>query len=183
VVQELIDRSRQGLTLDEGGPFPTASAADGLAADEYIRSHNDHSSYHLLFCLKRNFPQRYGDLPESLKADILCDYLSHAKHFNDWGYLAPKEPYDGEAAQALLATGRTALPNLEHLLEDRRSAPLFGSEEASLYNLYQYRRADFAYRYICLLLHFPPAFARSPTERDVKIQHMQSTLRDRKDNP
>jgi hypothetical protein len=89
--------------------------------------------------------------------------------YNDWGYLEPGGSHDGEAARALLELGPAAANCLRPLLADRSTAPLFGSEEATLSSLYGYRRCDFAYRYLVKLRGGDPAFDRDPAQRDRAI--------------
>jgi hypothetical protein len=67
------------------------------------------------------------------------------------------------------ATGSSATNCLRPLLADRSTAPLFGSEDATLSAMYKYRRCDFAYRYLVKLRGGEPAFDRDPAVRDRAI--------------
>ena len=142
----------------------------------YIVAHDDHTAYHLLFALRRHAPNAYRRLPNTTKARVLCDALAHQTYLNDWGYLDPGGSHDGEAAQALLELGNDALQPLISLLDDSRPARLFGSEEATISKMYDYRRKDFAYRYVSLLLGWQPAFEADPRSRDIEIERLKSTL-------
>lgn len=137
-----------------------------------ICAHPDHTSYHLLFALRRLAGEGYARLPAAVRAQVLCGALGHVSFLNDWGYLEPGESYDGEAAVALLESGKAALDCLRPILGERRPAPLFGSEAAALSSLYAYRRCDFACRYVALLLGLAPTFDSHPERRNVEIERL-----------
>jgi hypothetical protein len=160
-------------------PIPSNLLADAInvsATIDYLRNHPDFTAYHLLFLLRHYAPKDYESLPADIKAEILCSSLANVQCLNDWGYLAPKEPYDGIAAQALLQVGKSALPYLLKLMNDKNDAPLFGTEEATMSHLYRYRRADFAYRYAMLVLGRQPTFPADASERDRLIIVLQREL-------
>jgi hypothetical protein len=173
-IDELMAESARGLSLLESQVLPALvlhpEQASAVAAR--IRAHPDHTSYHLLFALRRLAGEACAQLPAAVRAQVLCGALGHVIYLNDWGYLEPGESYDGEAAVALLETGNAALGCLQSLLIDRRPAPLFGSEVATLSSLHEYRRCDFAYRYAALLLEMAPSFDPQPERRDVEIERL-----------
>ena len=176
VTQELISESKLGVSLTESRVLPSAqlSPNDIQAAEEYIKAHNDYTAYHLLFALRRKSLEAYKRIPDSTKASILCSALAHLKYLNDWGYLDPAESYDREAAIALVEIGASALRFLEPLLDSQQPAPLFGSEEATLSSVYQYRRSDFAFRYASQILGLDPMFVREPKDRDKMIENLKN---------
>jgi hypothetical protein len=178
LIEKLIAASVQGITLREVRGISTVSvSAHQLAeAKAYILAHPDFTSYHLLFFVKRYSPLSYHSVPDLQKAQILVSTLTHQYAFNDWGHLAPKGSHDREVAQALLALGDQVVPILEPVLDDDTPVGLFGSEEATISLLYQYRRCDYAYRYICVLLGKPAHFAKKIEERDRAIQELKKTL-------
>jgi hypothetical protein len=102
--------------------------------------------------------------------------LAHQTYLNDWGYLDPGGSHDGEAAQALLEMGTDALPQLLPLLDDSQPARLYGSEEATITKLYQYRRKDFAYHYIALILGLSSPFNADPAQRDQEIERLKAQM-------
>jgi hypothetical protein len=175
-MRELVAESERGISLMESVALSKVQfrTGDVRAATAYLRLHADYSAYHLLFALRRSAPEVYRDIPKGIRAGILCSALAHLKHLNDWGYLDPRESFDGEAACALLETGASALNCLEPLLDDHRSAPLFGTEEATMSSLYQYRRRDFAYRYVSLISGLRPSFDPKPEERDRKVEQLKA---------
>ena len=169
MIAELIDEAKRGLSLMESAVLPAVQPGpeDIQAAEEYIGGHKDYTAYHLLFALRRHAPEVYQSISDETKAEILCSALAHQTFLNDWGYLDPDESHDGEAAKALLELGPPAIRCLESLLNDRRPAPLFGTEEATMSSIYGYRRGDFARRYHALLLGKEPSFHAVPEERDL----------------
>jgi len=171
MIDRLIEESVRGITLMESRALPTGEldAEQERAAGDYVRSHADYTAYHLLFTLRRKAVGTYSRLSPDVKARVLCSALGHLRYLNDWGTLDPHECHDGEAASALLETGEAAVEYLVGLLDDRRPAPLFGTEEATMSWTYQYRRCDFAFRYVSLLRGRTPTFDPRPERRDVEI--------------
>lgn len=178
VIDALVADSTAGLTLMESETLRDIkpSSEDEQLFQSYVAAHPDRSAYHVLFALRRHAPDAYRSLPGPIKAQILVNALAQLKMLNDWGYLDLSESHDGEAALALLELGTEALKPLIPLLDDARPAPLFGSEEATLSSMYHYRRKDFAYRYIMLILGQKPMFDASPDARDVKFAQLKSSL-------
>ncbi len=158
------------------GKSPMSSEEVNDAA-KYVQERPDFSSFHLLMALRDQAPGAYSAIPDATKARVLCDALAKETYLNDFGYLHPSEPFDGEAARAILAVGRPCLPFLGNLLSNRQKAPLFGSEGATMSEIYDYRRADFAYRYIVLILGLEPTFAPDSPERDGLITDLQRQLK------
>ena len=178
LLDRLIADSRRHLTAVESealralsGPLP-----DAERFVQYIRDHPDESSYHVLLALRRAGPPEYARIPDAVKAAVLTAALARLIYLNDWGYLDPREPYDGEAAQALLEVGAAAAPLLAPLLDDARPAPLFGSETATMSSMYGYRRSDFAYRYLAKILGLAPGFDADPRRRDPDIAALKRRL-------
>jgi hypothetical protein len=179
LTQDLIADSRKGLSLMESGALSGAhpDAADLREAREYVLAHPVADSYHLLFLLRRHSDTEAREIGEDARSAILCAALTHLTYLNDWGYLEPTQPYDGEAAVALLETGRAAVKPLTPLLDDSRSAPLYGSEDAAMSSIYKYRRCDFAYRYLSMILGLKPEFDKNPKVRDRAIRELKQKLR------
>jgi hypothetical protein len=178
VVENLVAEAARGLPALKSETLVAAELtdADRQAAVEYAQTHADHTAYLVLIALRRRDATAYRTVPDATKAAILAGALGHLILFNDWGYLDPAGSHDGEAAVALLELGPPAIGALRPLLADDRSAPLFGSEPATLSSLYAYRRKDFAYRYVCLLRGREPAFDADPAVRDAAIGRLQGDL-------
>jgi hypothetical protein len=178
MVEQLIEDSRRGLSLLQSAALRDAALTPAQVEQgvEHVLRHPDESAYHVLFALRRGYPDAFARVPPDVRARVMCAALAHVGSLNDWGYLEPTQSHDGEAAAALLETGRTALECLRPLLDDTREAPLFGSEAATLSAIHQYRRADFAYRYASLILGLRPAFRPDPPARDEDIRQLKARL-------
>jgi hypothetical protein len=150
----------------EDAAFDPATAE--IAARE-VTERSDASAFHLLMALRDAAPAAYEALPASVRAAVLVDALRTQPELNDWGYLEPGGGYDGPAATALLETGDAAIAPLRALLDDDAPAEMTGSEIAEMAYRLRYRRKDFAYRYLALLLGREPAFEPDPAERDRAI--------------
>jgi len=120
-------------------------------------------------------PKLYEDIPTGTKAKVLVSGLRHAGVMNEWGYL-DVGGCEGPAAEALLELGQDAIPFLMPVLNDARPALLSGSEDATASQLWRIRRKDYAYRYICLLLHRKPIFQPDPSSRDRAIEDLTRDL-------
>jgi hypothetical protein len=138
----------------------------------YIETHPDFTSYHLLFAVRKFDPKAYAKLSAETKARVLCSALVNTVMMNDWGGLT----LDGLAAKALLDTGRAALPYLRPILDNNDSALLGGSSSATVSEIYNYRRADYAYRYASLILSREPMFDYNPEVRDKAIAGLRQQL-------
>jgi hypothetical protein len=180
VIDELIKRSQEGEPSDGWHTTPSMLMPwDLSAAEAHIDSYQDHRSYHLLFAIRKRYPGAYERIPDKYKASILCAALTHAPALNEWGYLMKKDCREGEPAQALVETGVVAIPFLKSLLDDHRPALLEGSQAATLSLSYKYRIADFAHRYICLILSWGYDFHDTPEQRDVEITKIKGKLEER----
>jgi hypothetical protein len=179
VIQPLIADAENGLTLQESSAYRSARLDDAAvaAALRSLGEKPDFSRYHLLMALRRERPQAYADVPAERRAAILTAALAHARWLNDFGYLDPGGSFDDVAAQALLESGSVAMPALAQLLGDQRPAPLRGSEAATMSKLYGYRRCDYAYRYLSLVLGEQPEFPAAPDERDAMIARLRERVR------
>lgn len=140
---------------------------------EIILSSPDYQSYHLLFALiKTRNP--VVSIPDEIKASILCSALGHLVYYNDWTLLDPVESNERQAGQEILDVGKNALICLVPLLDNSRPAPFFGSEDATMSKVYQYRINDFAFRYISLILKNEAPFLPQPQSRDSLIQILKT---------
>jgi len=178
-VTKLVDEAINKQTAMDTGlfianPLPERDVPEALA---YIRKHADFSSYHLLLALRQYYPSSYKDVPNPTQVAILCGALKNTIGLNDWGILHPSGSFDGESAQALLQTGKTALTFLTPILDNDSPAPLFGSKAATTSKIYGYRREDFAYRYASLILGKTPVFRADPKERDKDIETLKAELK------
>lgn len=147
----------------------------------FVLQHPDYHAYHFLILLRSRNPEVYAELPIKLKSKILCSYLENASVMNDWGILDTTNSSDSVAAKSLIELGVDAIPDLERILPKRKVAHLFGSEEGTLSDIFKYRRADYAYRYIKLILGSEPAFLADPKDRDREIESLMKSLAARRE--
>ena len=169
--RDLISASNNGMRISQVSPSPRLSA---IEADRYVRGHADRSAFHLLMYLRRQAPDACDAIPPETRAKILCDSLSHAQVLNDFGYLEPLAV--GAAGRELVGLGEPAIPYLVSLLCDTGLAPVFGSEEALKADTLVYRRCDYAYVFVMLILDRPFEFSDTPAARDVLIEEVRREL-------
>jgi hypothetical protein len=62
------------------------------------------------------------------------------------------------------------------ILDDKRPALLEGSEEGTISDYCKYRRADWAYRFITLIMGRPYQFFEDPAARDQQIKAVKKML-------
>lgn len=178
LVDRLVAASEDGLMLAQAPDYRSAHFSDSDAAEALgqLGARPDATSYHLLLSLRRNAPEAYKEVPPETRTAVIADALRTQGNLNDFGHLGPGGGYDGPAARALVEIGEPAIKPLLALLSDARPAPLMGSEEATLSSDHGYRRSDFAFRYLSLLLGREPKFAPTPAERDPAIAALRSEL-------
>jgi hypothetical protein len=169
------------------GSFPTSYSApaplprtevDRRAA--YIKKHPDYTSYRVLLELRREHPRAYRRLSPDVRAAVLCSALKEQPYFDDWPepYEPCEEEGDLESEQALVEIGRPAVPHLLPLLDDRSPAEWEEIEEPPEYD--DYRRADYAFRYISWIMGLPFKFEPRPEDRDRAIEALKNKLRGEK---
>ncbi|REJ89422.1 MAG: hypothetical protein DWQ35_18245 [Planctomycetota bacterium] len=148
--------------------------SDVCFAKAHVQNHQDYTSYHLLFLLREQYPNIYGEIPEGTRARILCSALENTIVTNDWGLLDPEGSRDHRAGKALLELGDSALAHLEPLLDNKDGALIAGNESATTAWELRIRRADYAYRYMIKLLGREPVFVESLGERDRLIEKLKA---------
>ncbi len=176
LVDELIADSQRRITLAESKALREGalSSADERRALDHVAAHPDYTSYHLLFALQKRSPEALQRVPAATRAAVLCSALRELTYLNDWGHLALGLK-EGAPARAIVEAGAAAKPCLAALLDDARPAPFFGSADATLSG--GYRRCDFAYRYLVLILGEQPAWDPSPDARDAAIAALKQRLK------
>lgn len=178
MIDQLVSDAQRGLPLTKSSELSRGrlDEKDVPEAVKRVEANPDHSSYHLLFAIRRAAPTVYKSIPRVVRARVLVDALAKLQYVNDWGYLDPAGSQDGEAAVALLELGKDALAPLRSMLDDARPAPLYGSEPAAMSSTYHYRRKDFASRYVGLILGRPSDFKVDLTDRDSQIDQLKALL-------
>jgi hypothetical protein len=144
--------------------------ADKLAqVQAHIKQHPDYSSFHMLMALRRHHAEEYKTVAAETKSAILADALKQAHIFNNFGHLDSTN----DLGKEWIELGTPAINSLGQILDDKRSAPHIGSEDATMSSVYSYRRCDYAYRYIMLIRGESPAFPRSVDVRDTQIEDLK----------
>lgn len=106
-----------------------------------VKENNNAGGLLPLLLLRRLDRKSYMEVPVQVRAQILTDALEGSKYFNTWGIPGF---YSQEASDAMIETGNNAAPALKRMLSDTRPAPVFGSQEAMVYQRYKYRLCDYA---------------------------------------
>ena len=97
--------------------------------------------YFKLMALKKLNEGFYAKIPARISLAILTDALANSELFNAWGI---PNFYWESSARAIIEFGSVSVPYLEKLLDDKRPAPVWGSEEAMIYEQYEFRVCDYA---------------------------------------
>jgi hypothetical protein len=154
-------------------PAGDLRANDLWAFVRYVTEQPDYRSFFVLWAIRRQDRNVYNAIPPSIRASILCSALQHVDTGNNFG-----DPcsFDAPAAVDLLATGEAALPYLERILDDHEPLQVTGSEDAAISEAWEYRRCDYAYRYVCLILGLKPKWHNEPEQRDKEIELIKQKL-------
>lgn len=147
---------------------------------DYLKARRNYSSYVVLHAIYRYYPDEYAKMPKADKAEILCHALANLNYLNDWSSLYPTASNDHISANMLLALGVDAVKTLTPLLDNANAAKHAKHSTAS--SAYQYRRKDFAYRYISLILGAKPVFDADPKRRDEEIENLKQVLKNRQES-
>src|SRR5262249_51915699 len=82
LLDELIVAGARGQTYS-----PELTKLDFEAALQYVTSHADHTSFHVLFALRKEFPGVYAvNIPANTKAAVLSSGLARSVGINLWGW-------------------------------------------------------------------------------------------------
>lgn len=178
VISDLIRCSEKKLGLGHYKDFRdlTLSKRQLESAVTYVSQNRDYKSFHLLIAIKNTSAELYYEgIPVQDKAMILTSALRSQHYFNDWSVLLPDiKGSDGPAGEAVLELGKAAIPYLTPILADSSPAHWSGSDSSATSAFYQFRRKDFAFRYISLILGRSPTFLADPSERDKAINALNT---------
>jgi len=180
---QLLEFSQAKKALEKYPSFDDIRLTDKqlLFAKKYVEAHRNYRSYHLLFAIKNTSANVYDSISTEAKLMILVSTLTEQTNLNDWGYLDTKNSFDGPPAQALLLLGKDAITALKPLLNDSTRVYLYGSETGTSSTKYAYRRKDFAFRYVSLLLGDTATFANDLMQRDNAIDGLIRQLDSKKE--
>lgn len=123
----------------------------------------DSNSFLTLLALRKVSARAYRTVEPSIRLKILIDTLRSSKYFNTWGI---PHLYWEDAAKAIIEEGSAAIGSLKGLLQEKREAPVWGSEEVMEYQKYQYRVCDYALALIKEIKAEKVEMPVDPTMRD-----------------
>ena len=178
-LQRLVADAEDDLLAAESGTYAAArfdDPADREQAVAWLMANPGANAILLLLALRREAPDAYRSIPAGTRARILVAAMRERANLNDFGYIDEGRGFDREAGKALLELGEAAAGPLAEELDDLERGQLEGSEEATLTEAYGLRRADFAYRYLALILGREPAFDPDPAVRDRHIAELREAL-------
>jgi hypothetical protein len=183
---EMSKRLTAAIKASESGSYAFFQFEDSLAdmsedevyaAAQYTSNNTNISSYFLLLALYQQAPEVYSQLSAEKRADIICDALKKLLVVNDFQLLeSTASSSNYVAGRALLDIGEPAIPCLAKLLDNYDDVRFIGSEESAISEVDSYRRADYAYKYIMLILKKKPFYSEDPKERDGRIAALKAEL-------
>jgi hypothetical protein len=141
---------------------------DSKALEALVKENKNSSGLLPLLLLRKLDDKSYLGVPSELRAKILTNALERSKYFNVWGL---PNFYLEDTSRAMVETGRSAAPELKRMLSDTRPAPVFGSQEAMVYQQYKYRVCDYALFFLEQIAGKQDfRLPVSPAERDAVIK-------------
>ena len=169
LAQELASDSEKGREPFNSSAYQeTVARGEGVAGDlKQSLTRTDSSSLLALLALRRVSSTQYHSLEPSLRVNILVSSLETSRYFNTWG--VPNDYWE-DAAKALIEEGAPAEAALFKLLGDKRPAPVFGSEGATLGAKFHYRVCDYAWALINEIRQQKVEAPADPAERDQLIE-------------
>jgi hypothetical protein len=111
-------------------------------------------------------PAAYEAIPIRERATIYARALHDAQIFNAWGLPGFSLT---DTARAVIALGPPAIDALRPLLDDERSAPMFGSQDSTTASAWGNRVRDYAFVLIAEILGIAYSYDESPADRDGQI--------------
>lgn len=118
-------------------------------------------------------PVRFGALDQVVELRIYVEALRHAMVFDDWGFPGGARPARDEWLRGLAGP---AVALLTPLLDDRRAAPILGSQEATLARARGNRICDYALALVLELRGESRPLPATPADRDRLIAELRATL-------
>ncbi len=144
LADELQKESERGVEAFNSMPYRELVSRDSEAASELksLLSNETRASFLGLLALRQLDSSLYRELASSFRVSVLIDALRNSTYFNAWGL---PHQYWEDAAKALIDEDQAAYEPLRALLDDKRPAPMWGSEEVFEYQKYSYRVCDYAW--------------------------------------
>jgi hypothetical protein len=172
LARELRKESDRGVEPFNSMAYRELVSRKGAGSElKSLLKDGDRSSLLGLLALRRVDLRQYSSLKPSFRVSVLVDSLKSSKYFNTWGL---PHRYWEDAAEALIAEGTEARKPLRSLLDDRRRAPLWGSEEVLASREYGYRVCDYAWAMLTVIDGEELKVPSDPKVRDKLISRMKS---------
>lgn len=172
LVRELRNESERGVEPFNSMPYRELTSRGRKAAPELktlLRDAN-RTSFLGLLALRQMDPTLYRELEPPFRVSVLIDALRTSDYFNAWGL---PHLYWEDAAQAVIDEGQAARDLLKALLDDRRPAPMWGSEEVLEYQKYSYRVRDYAWALLKAIQGEEVEIPTDPKMRDNLISELE----------
>jgi hypothetical protein len=169
LAQEMTSDSRKGREAFNSGAY-RETISRGRAAGEELRRllvADDRNSILGLLALRRVNADEYKAMAPAFRVNVLIDALKNATYFNAWGI---PHVYWEDAAKAIIEESNAAQAPLVALLDDKRPAPLFGSEGAAINQQYHYRVCDYAWALLNEIAHQKVEIPADVATRDRLIE-------------
>jgi hypothetical protein len=175
LVKQLVEESQRPKARFDSTVYRQALQQGPSIVPKLVKSikQPSYKNYLALEAVRELQPESWASIPASLRVAIYGDALKHAVIFNDWGLAGE---YFDETARALMQLGEQAIPSLAVLLDDRRLAPCFGSEESTISKDYQNRVCDYAFVMISELMGQSIEYPFDPQSRDTLIGELKKKL-------
>lgn len=175
LTKQLLEEASEGVPPFGARSIDIARQLGSLAPSLLLQhiNANGQTAFLALEVLREVDLDAYNAVPAGQRAGIYVSSLENSTYFNAWGVPG----YQLTAtADALMALGDEAVVRLRPLLNDRRIAPLEGSQEATTGAMHGNRVCDYAWALLCGIRRTPCEYSQSPDDRDRAIQAMRTEL-------
>jgi len=172
LAEALSKESERGLEPFNSMAYAEAISRGEAAAQDLAKSivKTDRSSLLTLLAVRKVNPTVYNGIDQAKRVATLVESLRTSKSFNTWGFPHVKWEY---AAESLIAEGDVAGRALLPLLDDKREAPTWGSEDYMEYEHYKYRVCDYAWALFAAIRKQQIEISPEPAARDRQIDALK----------
>lgn len=169
LVRELRRDSQRGVEPFNSMPYAVLVSRGDKSSDDLkaLLSDAEQTSHLGLLALRQVNADAYGGIDPQLRVNVLTNSLANAQYFNAWGL--PHLRWEG-AAKAIIAEGAVAQAALKALYQDRRPAPVWGSEGVLEFRKYRFRVCDYAWALSKAIEGDTIEIPTDPTKRDELIK-------------
>lgn len=133
----------------------------------------DRRAFLSLEAVRRIKVEEFNNLSPDLRAKIYRDSLANSAFYNSWGL---PSFYWEEPAKSFISLGRVAVPVIAPLLTDNRLAPVWGSQESTIFEEYQNRVCDYTFALINEMFGRSYQYPKSQLARDEFVRGLLKEL-------